>query len=70
MRITHPDRVLYPTQGATKRDLARYYEAVAESDPAARRRPPDALVRCPEGVGEDVLLPEAPGLSVPEAAAA
>ena len=25
VRLTHPDRVLYPRQGITKRDLAAYY---------------------------------------------
>lgn len=49
VRLTHPDRVLYPRQGITKRGLAAYYEAVA-----ARMLPqvagrPLALVRCPQG---------------------
>ncbi len=30
VRLTHPDWVLYPRQGITKRELAAYYEAVAE----------------------------------------
>ncbi len=47
--LSNPDRVLYPEQGLTKLDLARYYEAVAE-----RRLPhiadrPLTLVRCPRG---------------------
>ena len=25
VRLTHPDRVLYPEQGLTKGDLARFY---------------------------------------------
>jgi bifunctional non-homologous end joining protein LigD len=28
--VTHPDRVMYPEDGLTKLDLARYYDAVAE----------------------------------------
>ena len=28
--LTHPDRVLYPEHGVTKRDLAQYYEAIAD----------------------------------------
>ena len=35
------DRVLYPPQGITKLDLARFYESIAEVDPPAPRGPPD-----------------------------
>ncbi len=47
--LTHPERVLYPEQGFTKRDLALYYARVS-----ARMLPhvigrPLMLVRCPEG---------------------
>ena len=38
VRLTNPDRVLYPPQGITKRDLARYYEIDRRLDPAPRRR--------------------------------
>ncbi len=31
IKLTHPDRILYPEQGITKLDLARYYETVADS---------------------------------------
>lgn len=49
VRISNPDRVLYPQQGVTKIALARYYEAAAE-----RMLPHVAdrlmsLVRCPQG---------------------
>jgi bifunctional non-homologous end joining protein LigD len=49
--LSHPERVLYPEEGITKLDLARYYEAVAEwivPDVAGR---PLTLVRCPNGLG-------------------
>ncbi len=47
--ITHPDRILFPEMGATKLELARYYEAVAPRMlPEAADRPL-TLVRCPEG---------------------
>jgi len=29
IHLTHPDRVLYPEQGLTKRDLARFYEEIS-----------------------------------------
>jgi bifunctional non-homologous end joining protein LigD len=30
VRVTHPDRVLFPAAGLTKLDMVRYYEAVAD----------------------------------------
>jgi bifunctional non-homologous end joining protein LigD len=49
IELTHPDRVLYPDQGITKLDLARYYEQVGDwMIPHVEKRPL-TLVRCPEG---------------------
>ena len=40
VRITHPDKVLFPDCGLTKRDLARHYERVAPAMvPYVRDRP-------------------------------
>jgi bifunctional non-homologous end joining protein LigD len=50
--ITNPDRVIYPEDGLTKKDLADYYaeiEALMMVD-AARR--PITLIRCPQGRGK------------------
>ena len=47
--LTHPDRVLYPEQGLTKLDLARYYERIAERILPHLEDRPLTLVRCPEG---------------------
>ena len=30
VRMTHPERVLYPKSGFTKRDLAEYYVRIAD----------------------------------------
>jgi bifunctional non-homologous end joining protein LigD len=49
VRLTSPDRVLYPEQGITKRELAGYYEAVAEWILPQLRGRPLTLVRCPAG---------------------
>ncbi|ALA59070.1 DNA ligase D [Nitrospira moscoviensis] len=49
VRLSHPDRVLYPDMGLTKEGLARYYEAVAEWIVPHLRGRPLTLVRCPEG---------------------
>jgi bifunctional non-homologous end joining protein LigD len=50
VRITHPDRVVYPDQGVTKGALARYYHAVAEHILPHVRGRPAVLVRCPDGL--------------------
>jgi bifunctional non-homologous end joining protein LigD len=49
VRLTHPDRILYPEQGITKRDLALYYEAIAEWIMPHIKNRPLTLVRCPQG---------------------
>lgn len=49
VRLTHPDKVLYPEQGITKRDLALYYAGVAEHILPYLKKRPISLVRCPEG---------------------
>lgn len=50
VRITHPDRVLYPESGITKREIAEYYERVAEWVLPYVVNRPLTLVRCPEGI--------------------
>ncbi|HEX7005507.1 MAG TPA: non-homologous end-joining DNA ligase [Alphaproteobacteria bacterium] len=49
VRITNPDRVLYPEMGLTKRDLIDYYGAVAEQMMPHLADRPVSLVRCPQG---------------------
>ena len=51
VRLTHPDRVLWPEAGVTKEGLADYYTMVwpqIEKHVVGR---PLALVRCPTGIG-------------------
>jgi bifunctional non-homologous end joining protein LigD len=49
VRLTNPDRVLYPDQGITKLQLAEYYERVADWILPYVVKRPLTLVRCPEG---------------------
>ena len=49
IKLTHPDRVLYPEQGITKLELAKYYEQVADWMIPHLKGRPLTLVRCPEG---------------------
>ena len=40
VKLSHPDKVLFPDDGITKADLAAYYEGVAERMlPHVRDRP-------------------------------
>jgi bifunctional non-homologous end joining protein LigD len=49
IRITHPDRVVFPGQGVTKRDLAEYYVKIADLILPHVADRPLSLVRCPQG---------------------
>ena len=49
IRLTHPDKVLDPDTGVTKRQLADYYLAVAERILPHIANRPLTLLRCPEG---------------------
>ncbi len=51
VRVTHPDRVLYPARGFTKHDVARYYEAIAPWMVPHVADRPLTIVRCPAGAG-------------------
>lgn len=49
VRLTHPDRVLFPDEGITKRDLVDYYLEIADLMLPHIAGRPLALVRCPRG---------------------
>lgn len=49
VRLTNPDKVLYPEQGTTKQALAEYYVAVAQHILPHVAGRPITLVRCPAG---------------------
>lgn len=48
--LTHPDRVLWPGEGLTKRDLAEYWQAMAGLALPHIAGRALALVRCPDGI--------------------
>ncbi len=59
--ITNPDKVLFPQAGYTKRDLVRYYLAVADGALRAAGGRPNVLVRYPNGIeGEFFYQKRAP----------
>jgi bifunctional non-homologous end joining protein LigD len=52
VELSHPERVLYPEQGITKRGLAMYYDAVADALLPHVSGRPLMLLRCPRGRGQ------------------
>ncbi|MGA0596584.1 non-homologous end-joining DNA ligase [Enterovirga sp. CN4-39] len=65
VRLTSPDKVLYPEQGVTKRDLAEYYLAVADVMLPHVARRPITLVRCPTGREKKCFYQRHAGSGVP-----
>ena len=51
IRISHPERLIYPDLGLSKLDLARYYEAIGKWILPHVRGRPLTLVHCPAGIG-------------------
>ncbi|HET9923855.1 MAG TPA: DNA ligase D [Methylomirabilota bacterium] len=66
VRLTHPERVLYPDQAITKLALARYYEAVADWILPHVADRPLSLVRCPEGQPGPCFYQKHAGPGVPK----
>lgn len=67
VRISSPDREMFPGAGVTKLDVARYYaEAGARILEQAGRRP-FSLVRCPDGIGEQCFYQKHAGRGWPAA---
>jgi DNA ligase D len=65
VRLTSPDKVLYPEQSITKRQLAEYYLAVAEAMLPHVARRPITLVRCPTGRQRKCFYQRHAGSGVP-----
>src|SRR5205085_9268875 len=49
IKISHPERQIWPSLQITKLDLARYYDGVGELIVPHLARRPLTLVRCPDG---------------------
>ena len=52
VRISNPQRVLYPADGYTKRDIAQYYAATAEWMMPWTVHRPISVVRCPDNINK------------------
>ncbi|RIJ20493.1 DNA ligase D [Henriciella barbarensis] len=67
IRISHPDRVVYEEQGATKREIAEYLAEIAPRMIPHIKDHPVSLVRCPSGAGGKCFYQKHHTDSVPEA---
>jgi bifunctional non-homologous end joining protein LigD len=61
VHLTHPDKLLYSSQGITKRDLAAYYARVADWMLPHVVDRPLAIVRCPAGSAKPCFFQKHPG---------
>jgi len=61
VRLTHPDRVLFPGDGVTKGDLAEYYVEIGDAIVPHLRNRPFTLKRYPDGIhGQPYFHKQAP----------
>ncbi len=67
VRLTSPDKVLYPEQGITKLELADYYRRIAKWIMPHIANRPLVLVRCPEGRHKECFFQKHPGAGTPPA---
>jgi DNA ligase D len=65
VRLSSPDKVLYPEQGITKRALAEYYLAVSDRMLPHIENRPLTLVRCPTGQQKNCFYQRHAGSGVP-----
>jgi len=66
VRLSNPDKILYPEQGITKGALADYYVAVADRILPHVAFRPVTMVRCPTGQGKKCFYQRHAGSGVPE----
>ncbi|MCO7518123.1 MULTISPECIES: DNA ligase D [unclassified Pseudomonas] len=67
LRLTHPERVIDATCGATKRRVAEYYAQVADWLLPQLKHRPVALVRAPDGLGGELFFQKNAGqLHIPQ----
>ena len=66
MKITHPDKVLFPDDGITKADLADYYQTVAALMLPLVSGRPVTMQRFPNGIGRGGFLQKQVGEYFPD----
>ncbi len=66
MRVTHPDKVLFPDDGITKGELAGYYQTVASVMLPTISGRPVTMQRFPNGIGRGGFLQKQVGDHFPD----
>ena len=61
VRLSHPNKLLYPGDGITKLDLAHYYQQAARWMLPHVENRLLSLLRCPDGKWPEMLLSKASG---------
>lgn len=66
VRLSNPEKILYPEQGVTKRELAEYYTRVGDLLLAEIADRPLTLLRCPDGHHAQCFFQKHASGTVPE----
>jgi bifunctional non-homologous end joining protein LigD len=66
VRLTSPDKILYPDEGITKLELANYYKTIADWILPHIADRPLVLVRCPEGQTKECFFQKHPAAGTPD----
>jgi bifunctional non-homologous end joining protein LigD len=56
VKVTHPERIVYPDTGVTKLEVARYYASVASRLLPFIADRPLSIVRCPDGLNAECFF--------------
>ncbi len=64
VRLTHPERILWPEPGITKRGLAEFYTEIADWVLPHVTGRPLSLLRCPSGTGAKCFFAKHPWLGL------
>jgi bifunctional non-homologous end joining protein LigD len=65
VKVTHAERIIDPSIGTTKLELFRYYESIAAWMVPHLKDRPVALLRAPNGIGEEMFFHKHPESKLP-----
>jgi bifunctional non-homologous end joining protein LigD len=68
VRVTHPERIVFPAPRITKLEVVRYYESIAPAMLMHLHDRPLAVVRCPEGLSQECFFQKHIGVRIPDGA--